>query len=128
MNNYSDKFLKAGVIYLLASCLLGIMMAAFSGRIGVFRPVHAHLVLSGFVSMFIFGISYATIPKAKGFSEDISLPVAAHFWLGNVGVIGMCLSFVYSIGPYYAATVALFGALQLIASLIFAYLLWRMLS
>ena len=72
-----NRFLRLAVVYILLGVVLGVVMAA--GEDYTFRPVHAHINLLGWVSMFLFGLWYRAVPAS---SE--TRWAKAHFWLYNI--------------------------------------------
>jgi len=74
MNYQSQWFLRIAVLYLIAGVSMGLYMAASHDH-SMF-PVHAHLNLLGWVSMFLFGLFYRSFPQASKNRWAL-----AHFWI-----------------------------------------------
>ncbi len=73
-------------------------MILWPGESGYFVTVHAHLNLLGFMSMMIYGVGYHILPKFSGrhiYSPGI---MKVQFWLANAGLIGMAVSWPFTIG------------------------------
>jgi low temperature requirement protein LtrA len=89
-NMLANRFIRLSVVYALIGMALGIYMAA-SGDHGE-MPTHAHINLLGYVSMMLYGLFYKFYPHAA----EGRLPIA-HFWIANVGLIGIAIG----IGLFY---------------------------
>jgi hypothetical protein len=75
----SQRFLKIAVVYLFIGAVLGIWMGIASNF--ALAPVHAHLLLLGWLSLAMAGVIYHLYPQAA------LTPLAkAHFWLHNLGL------------------------------------------
>ena len=66
MEWYVRAFLKASLSWLAAGVSLGVAMAAHP-LWTVYRLVHMHMLLLGFVTMMIYGVAYHVIPRFAGF-------------------------------------------------------------
>jgi cbb3-type cytochrome oxidase subunit 1 len=75
------RFFRAAVIYALIGMAVGIHMAASHDH--ALAPAHAHWLLLGWVSMFLYGAFYKLFPAAQG------KLAAWHWWIANLGVIVM---------------------------------------
>jgi len=89
MERYPKLFLLAAIGYLLAGVLLGLHLTHSATNPYITRFVHVHLNLLGFMAMFIYGVAYHILPRFN--AKPITHPslVRAHFYLVNVGLIGM---------------------------------------
>ncbi|MFQ5559164.1 MAG: hypothetical protein ACE5FU_01075 [Nitrospinota bacterium] len=96
MEKYPKLFVKAGIIYLLIGVLVGLLLS-FNPMLGI-NPVflHVHINLLGFMGFVIFGIAYHILPRfnARPIAHPWLIPV--HFYSGNVGLVGMVFSYVFS--------------------------------
>lgn len=77
-------FLRVAVLYLLVGICGGIFMSASHDH--SLMPAHAHWLLLGWVSMFLYGVFYKLYPAAKG------KLATAQFWLANIGALVMCIA------------------------------------
>ncbi|HEY9899199.1 MAG TPA: hypothetical protein V6D00_08470 [Pantanalinema sp.] len=120
-------FIRAGLIYFGLGVILGLTMALQPAWVGYLRPVHAHLNLLGFASMFIFGVAYHVVPRFKGKVLHSQALARTHLILSNVALVGMAGSFplVYTAGRAGGYALAVFGSLQVVAAGMFIYNLWR---
>lgn len=90
MSKITVWFIRSAMIYLLIAVSFGLWMA-ISPK-GYYMPVHVHLNLLGWVSMFIYGVAYHILPRFSGrqlFSDKLS---EVHFWVAHIGLIGMVIS------------------------------------
>lgn len=120
-------FIRSALIYLGLGAILGLWMALQPASIGYLRPVHAHLNVLGFLSMFVFGIAYHTVPRFRGkqlYSASLS---RYHLILSNVALVGMAFSFplLYTMGTSGTYVLGFFGTLQTIAIGMFIFNLWK---
>ena len=119
-------FIKSGMIYLLAGTALGFFL--LNRQFIVLHPgyttAHAHLNLVGFVMMLIYGVGYHILPRFSGkplYSQSIA---KIHFFLANLGLIGMVTTFILESSPAMTALKAAAG-LTLAASLaLFVVNIW----
>ena len=129
MNKLSAMFIKAGMIYLAVSAVLGVLITFGPG----YSFMHSHLALLGWVSFFMFGAGYEIIPRFSNkpvFSEKLGI---IQFWLGNISLVGLSLSYpfmrMYMLkGKDYSDAlllVALFGLMQAFSIFMFIYNIWK---
>lgn len=145
-------FVYACIIY----SIIGFSWGALMGGIADFRHfvdhrlhgnlivrAHTHINLLGWVEMAIFAAVYYIIPRLLKRSIYSVKLVKVHFWMHNVGLIGMVVFFtaagvtggmasVYStpnqvelIVKPYLATMGIFGTLVLLANIVWAYNIFR---
>lgn len=127
MEWFVKAFLKSSLAWLALGVTLGGAMAAYPPWI-VYRPVHVHMNLLGFVTMMIYGVAYHVIPRFTGHPLH-SRPIAvAQWWLANVGLAVMAVGFTLRArGGIDTATMVLGagGVLSAAAAYGFVYNLWR---
>lgn len=113
------KFAWASLIYLLIGSTMGVVMLFSPLNI---MPSHAHILLIGFVSMMIFGVGYHLLPVFAG-TDLHSIGLAElHFWLQNIGLVGLAFTMPYRYeSESYRIGTIFFGAISLLAIYIFAY-------
>jgi cbb3-type cytochrome oxidase subunit 1 len=106
------------VVFALAGMLWGIHMAASHDH--ATAPGHAHLLLLGWVSMFLFGIFYRFFPDVRGWAT-------LHWWLANIGVLIMIPGIALLVtGDERGEPLAVVGSLINVASmLVFAFIVFR---
>lgn len=120
MSDLTVKFIRAGIIYLLFAGLLGMHMAAGAPFFSTFMPSHTHINLLGWMNMMIFGVAYHILPRFSGkplYSEKLGY---WHFYLANIGLIGMVTGF--ALIPFNKAnpTLLIFSFVSYIAIVLFA--------
>lgn len=121
MGEYSRVFIKASVIYLLVGAVFGLWMAFDPAQLGRMIPVHVHFMLLGWVSMLMFAVAYHILPRFHAkllYSERMAF---THFYIANLSLIGMA----YGFWAGSTQLVAVFGSLQTIGFLLFAYNIYK---
>lgn len=123
-------FIRAALVYFGCGILLGLTMGIRPDWMYLIKPVHAHLNLLGFMSMFVYGVAYHVLPRFKGrplFSQKLS---RYHLYLANLALVGMAVSF-----PFYTlygargtVGLAVFGTLQAVAAGMFIFNIWKTLD
>lgn len=126
MEWFSKAFLKASLVWLTLGVLLGLTMAVRPTLV-IYRPVHAHLNLVGFVSMMIFGVAYHVIPRFTGHPLHSRPLATAHWWLANAGLLLLVCGLAAQVRAERVAPVllAVGGTLSAAGMLAFVYNLWR---
>lgn len=115
----SNWFLRAAVVFGLIGMAMGLVMGATHDF--ALAPVHAHINLVGWVSMFLAGLFYAAHPRADGrFARW-------HFAVAVVGLALLAPGIAGSIrGASWAEPVVGAGSVLTIASLaMFAVVVFR---
>lgn len=78
---WTFRFIRAGALFGLLGAYLGSHMAGAGSY--ALRPIHAHILLVGWLSLFVYGLFYRvfkiTSPKL----------VAVHGWTAIIGAIGL---------------------------------------
>ncbi|MDD5615216.1 MAG: hypothetical protein PHH85_03355 [Candidatus Methanoperedens sp.] len=132
MNKLSILFIKTSLVYLALGTILGVLITIGPG----YSFMHSHLALIGWVTYFIFGAAYEIIPHYSGravFSEKLGY---IHFWLGNIGLVGLTLSYpfmrMYMLKEKDASDavlmVILFGLIEAISIFLFICNIWKSIS
>lgn len=114
------RFFRTAVIYALLGMASGIYMAASQDHSQM--PAHAHWLLLGWVSMFLYGVFYKLFPAA---SRTLA---AWHWWIANVGLIVMVsgIVIIYSGAPDRGEVFASIGALINVTGMaLFAFNVFR---
>ncbi|MEK6590996.1 MAG: hypothetical protein AABZ11_09995 [Nitrospinota bacterium] len=93
MNKISIWFLRMAMGYFVVASGMGVLMLKWPWWISSYIPGHAHLNLLCWLSMTIYGLVYHIIPQFSG-RPLYSIKLAwVHFYLANMGLIGMVLFF-----------------------------------
>jgi cytochrome c oxidase cbb3-type subunit 1 len=149
---YTVMFVYACIIY----AIIGFSWGALMGGIQEFRHfvdhrmhgqlivrAHTHVNLLGWVEMAIFGAVYYFIPRLVRRPIHSMTLVKVHFWMHNVGLVGMVVLFTIAgviggmasvemspeeVEPMVSpllATMGIFGTLVLLANIIWGYNIFR---
>ncbi len=145
---YTLLFVYACIVY----AIIGFSWGAIMGGIPAFRMyvdtaphgklillAHGHINLLGWVEMAIFGAIYYFVPRLVNRPIYSLSLVKVHFWIHNVGLVGMVGLFTLAgvVGGYdpgqevertvshLMAGVGLFGTLVLIANIIWGYNIFK---
>lgn len=127
MSRTTLGFIWAGMLYLLAGSILGVLFLVAPSLLRL-KTIHVHLNLVGFVIFVIFGVAYHILPRFRG--KPLHSERLAWFQLiiANLGLLGMLLFL--SLGAYFdfaglTTLQAAFGALLGLAILLFLYNMGR---
>ncbi|MGE8037073.1 hypothetical protein B1B04_17725 [Lysinibacillus sp. KCTC 33748] len=91
---WSIRLIRLAAIFALLGTYLGSHISA-SGSYE-YRPIHAHILLVGWLSMFAWGIFY------RAFKVKSQKLVTAHGWTAILGVFGLTLGmWFYNINPFH---------------------------
>ncbi len=90
MDIYAKWFTKAGLIYLIIGVFLGIGIGVSPEWGQRLRFVHIHFNLLGFMTMMIAGVAYHVLPRFNANPVPWPDGVKYHFYLQNIGLLGMC--------------------------------------
>ena len=88
MDRYTKGFVVASLVYFFLAAVLGIWMGGTDGA-GWVRFAHVHFNLLGFMAMMIYGVGYFILPRFNGRTLRWPSWVPIHFFLANIGLIGM---------------------------------------
>jgi peptidoglycan/LPS O-acetylase OafA/YrhL len=86
MRPLSNSYFRLSVIYSLVGLGIGLMMVSVDDHSQM--PTHAHIMLIGFIVMFMFGAFYRLYPDA----EKGVLPVL-HFAVANLSFVAFMVGF-----------------------------------
>ncbi|MDP6656845.1 MAG: DUF1858 domain-containing protein [Nitrospinaceae bacterium] len=89
MENYPKRFIQAGLIYILMGVLLGVAMSIDPTLNARMRFVHIHVNLLGFMTMMIAGVAYHVLPRFSARTIPWPNGMKYHFYLQNIGLVGM---------------------------------------
>lgn len=121
MSRLTILFIKSSLIYFAIAALTGLDMTFMPGHYGVLMPMHAHLMLLGWISMMIYGVAYHILPRFSAsplYSEKMA---NAQFYLAHIGLIGMAGGFVLRIYISGGGVIlVLFSIIEAISVIMFA--------
>jgi hypothetical protein len=114
----SKWFLCFGVLFAIVGMCLRIYMAA--SRDHTLAPVHAHINLVGWVTMFLSGLFYAVRPECEGRMARVHLGLAViGLLILAPGLAGVMFAY-----PWGEPLAAIGSLLTLAAILVFAYIVF----
>ena len=115
MDRYTKGFVVASLVYFFLASVLGIWMGGADAA-GWVRFAHVHFNLLGFMAMMIYGVGYFILPRFNGRTLHWPSWVPIHFFIANIGLIGMVAT-----APERPSTgFILFSALSVISAGMFA--------
>jgi hybrid cluster-associated redox disulfide protein len=88
MDRYTKGFVVAALGYFFLAAVLGIWIGAAEPASWA-KFAHVHFNLLGFMAMMIYGVGYFILPRFNGRILRWSSWVPIHFYLANLGLIGM---------------------------------------
>jgi len=115
MDRYTKGFVVASLVYFFLAAVLGIWMGGTDGA-GWVRFAHVHFNLLGFMAMMIYGVGYFILPRFNGRTLRWPSWVPIHFFLANIGLIGM----VATVPERPSTGFILFSALSVLSTGMFA--------
>ena len=115
MDRYTKGFVVASLFYFFLASVLGIWMGGTDGA-GWVRFAHVHFNLLGFMSMMIYGVGYFILPRFNGRTLRWPSWVPIHFFIANIGLIGM----VATAASLPSTGFILFAALSVLSTGMFA--------
>ena len=129
MERFVMGFLRAAIVWLVVGTSLGAAIAMIPAWL-VYRPVHLHLLLLGFVVMIIAGVAYHVIPRftaAPLYSNRLAM---VHLWVANAGLVLLACRFIArvqhpALAPWLLASG---GVLSATGAYLLAWNLWRTLD
>lgn len=90
----SKRFLIVAILFALAGMALGIWMGINGPEVFNYAPVHAHINLAGWATLFLCGLWYRGAPSAA--STGLA---QAHFWVAVTGAILLVVGIVGAVMP-----------------------------
>lgn len=124
MSKITVWFIKCAMVYFLIAILLGIHMAV-GAPMYPFMQIHAHFNLLGWMSMMIYGVAYHILPRFSGrplYSEKIA---NWHFWLANIGLVGMAAGWFVRQYAGITTMLAVFSIVTAVSALLFVFNMFK---
>ncbi len=124
MDKITVTFIRAAFLYLLVGSSIGALILFWPQATGIYRSIHAHLNVFGWLSMMVFGVGYHILPRFSGRPLHSQGLAWAHLYLSNIGLIGLALFWGianYTGGGAMRLPLAIFGAILAISTYIFVY-------
>lgn len=120
MDSFARNFVVSSLVYLGLMALLGFAMALNLPWSYQLRYTHMHLGLLGWMSMMIFGVGYHVLPRFAGRQLYSKKMGHAHWFLANLGLIGMAVFFpLQNNDPAFRIPFILSTALQTLSLFLF---------
>jgi cytochrome c oxidase cbb3-type subunit 1 len=119
MSKITVAFIKAAMVYFVLAMLLGIHMSS-TGAVYPSMPIHVHFNLLGWISMMVYGVAYHILPRFSGqplWNEKLSV---WHFWLANIGLIGMAFGWILIGDPGGGTILYIFAIVEGVSVVCFA--------
>ena len=114
MDRYTKGFVVASLVYFLLAAVLGTWMGS-AETAGWVRFAHVHFNLLGFMCMMIYGVGYFILPRFNGRTLRWPSLVPLHFYVANIGLIGM----VATVPERHSTGFALFAGLSVVSVAMF---------
>ena len=118
------RLIRVSALFGLLGTVLGSHMAGAGSP--AFKPVHAHILLVGWLSMFAWGIFY------KNYKINASKLISVQGWTGIIGAAGlstgMWLQFLQPFGENKVLSLTLYiggGTVLLLSFLLFAIITFK---
>jgi len=129
MDWFARAFIQASLLWLALGVTVGVGMAVHPAWT-IYRPVHMHMTLLGFVTMMIYGVGYHVLPRFSGSPLWSRRLAGIHVWASNAGLALMCIGFSLRVQTESSQTTAGMilgagGVLSAIGAYLFAFNLWR---
>jgi cbb3-type cytochrome oxidase subunit 1 len=126
MEWFVKAFLKSSLAWLGLGVMLGLAMAVHPVWT-VYRGVHLHMNLLGFVAMMIFGVAYHVIPRFTGHPLHSRYFAKLHWWSANAGLalFSAGLAAQAQAGRLAPALLGVGGTLSSAGAFVFIYNIWR---
>jgi hypothetical protein len=117
MRSLPFNFISLSIIFALIGMGYGMYMAASGDH--TLTGAHAHNNLLGWVTMAIYGLYYRAVPQAVGGTATI------HFWVTVVANLVFPVGIGMAILGMTPAVAAIGGALEILAMLLFGWIVLR---
>jgi len=130
MDRYPRLFVRMSLLYLFAGTVMGVLMASNLIDPIAWRFAHLHLNLLGFMTLIVSGVAYHVIPRFMGRPVKHPALIGVHFWLANLGLIGMVAArspLGGGAGPWAQRTVPFFAGLAAAGAWAFVWNLFPLL-
>lgn len=129
MEWFAQVFVQASLVWLALGVTVGTAMAVHPAWT-VYRPVHMHMTLLGFVTMMIYGVAYHVLPRFVGRALWSKRLPGVHVWASNAGLTLMCVGFALRVSTAVdvrigTAVLSVGGVLSAGGAYLFAFTLWR---
>ena len=117
MQGVARNFFILGIVMAIAGLMLGLKMAMTQDHVQM--PVHAHIMVAGWLMSAVFGFFYHLFPVARQ-----NKLATIHFWMHAVGIVVLTVSlyFVLAGNPGVEPVTAISSILFFLGMLLFAWI------
>ena len=117
MQGVARNFFILGIVMAIAGMMLGLKMAMTNNHVQM--PVHAHIMVAGWLMSAVFGFFYHLFPVARQ-----NKLATIHFWMHAVGIVVLTVSlyFVLAGNPGVEPVTAVASILFFLGMLLFAWI------
>lgn len=117
MQGVARNFFILGIVMAIAGMMLGLKMAMTHDHLQM--PVHAHIMVAGWLMSAVFGFFYHLFPAARQ-----NKLATLHFWMHAVGIVVLTVSlyFVLAGNPGVEPVTAVASILFFLGMLLFAWI------
>ena len=117
MQGVARNFFILGIVMAIAGMMLGLKMAMTHDHVQM--PVHAHIMVAGWLMSAVFGFFYHLFPVARQ-----NKLATVHFWMHAVRIVVLTISlyFVLAGNPGVEPVTAISSILFFLGMLLFAWI------
>ena len=117
MQGVARNFFILGIVMAIAGMMLGLSMAMTHDHVQM--PVHAHIMVAGWLMSAVFGFFYHLFPVARQ-----NKLATIHFWIHAVSIVVLIVSlyFVLAGNPGVEPVTAISSILFFLGMLLFAWI------
>ncbi len=117
MQGVARNFFILGIVMAIAGMMLGLSMAMSHNHVQM--PVHAHIMVAGWLMSAVFGFFYHLFPVARQ-----NKLATVHFWIHAVSIVVLVVSlyFVLAGNPGVEPVTAISSILFFLGMLLFAWI------
>lgn len=117
MQGVARNFFILGIIMAIAGMMLGLSMAMTNNHVQM--PVHAHIMVAGWLMSAVFGFFYHLFPVARQ-----NKLATVHFWIHAISIVVLVVSlyFVLAGNPGVEPVTAISSILFFLGMLLFAWI------
>ncbi len=117
MQGVARNFFILGIVMAIAGMMLGLSMAMSHNHVQM--PVHAHIMVAGWLMSAVFGFFYHLFPVARQ-----NKLATIHFWIHAVGIVVLTVSLYFVLGgnPGVEPVTAVSSILFFLGMLLFAWI------
>ena len=117
MQGVARNFFILGIVMAIAGMILGLKMAMTNDHVQM--PVHAHIMVAGWLMSAVFGFFYHLFPVARQ-----NKLATIHFWIHAVSIVVLVVSLYFVLGgnPGVEPVTAISSILFFLGMLLFAWI------